>query len=111
VEFIVSTSIGVEISDLDVVPNPVGEYTDITFSHNMPGRNLDVRLEIYDVTGRTIRTLEASEFFESPVAGPFRWDRRDYRGRKVKSGVYPFRISIRSNSGEYTLTGGTLILK
>ena len=111
VEFIVSSSIGVEISDLDVVPNPVGEYTDITFSHNMPGRNLDVRLEIYDVTGRTIRTLESSQFFESPVAGPYRWDRRDYRGRMVKSGVYPFRISVRSNSGEYTLTGGTLILK
>jgi len=30
---------------------------------------------------------------------------------RVKSGVYPFRISVRSNSGEYTLTGGTLILK
>ncbi len=111
INFIVSSTLGVEINTLNVFPNPVDDYTDITFMHNMPGRTLDVIFEIYDVTGRKIRTLETTEYFESTAAGPYRWDRRDYYGRKVKAGAYPFRVSIRSNSGAFTVTGGTLMLK
>lgn len=111
IEFIVSSTIGVAISDLRANPNPVDEYTDITLFHNMPGRTLDVKMEIYDVTGRIVCTMESSQYYESTTAGPYRWDRRDYNNRRVGSGAYPYRISIRSNSGEYTVSGGTLILK
>ena len=55
-------------------------------------------LAIYDVSGRTVRTL-AKQTFE-PGSHSVAWDGRDARGQVVSSGVYFCRLQ----AGEFTAT-------
>jgi flagellar hook assembly protein FlgD len=49
-----------------------------------------VRLVVYDVTGRTVRTLR--DGFQKPGSYSVNWDSRDSRGRMVPHGVYFYRL-------------------
>ncbi|HWO57645.1 MAG TPA: FlgD immunoglobulin-like domain containing protein [bacterium] len=73
-------------------PSPYVTYTDpetaIPFVLEEPAH---VRIEIFDILGRPVRTLAAGEFGagESSVV----WDGRDARGRPVASGHYLCRMT------------------
>lgn len=110
IQFVVSSLIGVELNELKAYPNPLTDYVDFTFNHNMPGRNLDVKLDIFDFMGRNIRNLETTIYCENVSAGPLRWDRKNSAGASVNQGVYYYRIRVRTISGDYTVSGGTLIV-
>jgi hypothetical protein len=49
-----------------------------------------VRLEVYDVAGRWIRSLE--DFRRPPGSYALTWDRRDGAGRDIARGVYLLRL-------------------
>ena len=68
-------------------PNPFNPVTTIAFSlpHVSP-----VRLEIYDVSGRKVRTLAAGHY--SAGSHTLQWDGTDDAGRPVPSGVYWCRL-------------------
>jgi hypothetical protein len=68
-------------------PNPFNPSTVITYALPEGGR---VVLELFDITGRRIRTLVD----DTRVMGRHReeWDGRDDRGRQVASGVYIYRL-------------------
>ena len=70
-------------------PNPSGgPLTEVEFDLPVPSR---VRLSIYDVSGRRIRTLVANERL-APGRHVAHWDGRSDRGDQVGSGVYFTRI-------------------
>jgi len=69
------------------VPNPMGRATDITYSIAAPG---PVRLAVFDVSGRRVRTLVDHE--QGPGAYSVRWDGRSDRGDAVGRGVYAYRL-------------------
>ena len=72
-------------------PNPFNPSTTIRFSVSQGGSAM---LEIYDLTGRHVRTLLSGE-----VAGgthSAQWDGRDERGSSVGSGVYFYRLRLGS---------------
>jgi FlgD Ig-like domain len=74
-------------------PNPFNAFTvnfytiykDLAFSN--------VRLNIYDIQGKEIRTLLNSEL----PAGKFitRWDSKNYYGQQVASGIYLYALRVR----------------
>ncbi|MBD3235870.1 MAG: T9SS type A sorting domain-containing protein [Candidatus Eisenbacteria bacterium] len=68
-------------------PNPFGNQTMI--SYRLPARS-DVRLEIFDPSGRLLRTLQDG----SVDAGSYvvTWDGRDARGVALGSGVYFYQF-------------------
>jgi len=68
-------------------PNPFKSHTQISYAQPTAGR---VSLRVYDVTGRTVRTLASG----SQRAGYYSvtWDARDSRGREVPRGVYFYRL-------------------
>lgn len=75
-------------------PNPFNPRTRIAFELDRPST---VHLDVFDVTGRRVRTLLSA----SPLpAGLHRhtWNGTDGRGRPVASGVY----SVRLRAGEVT---------
>lgn len=69
------------------VPNPFNPRTTISFSVAEQGR---VRLSIYDVRGRRVRTL-VDEVLRPDVYS-FVWDGRDDRSGEVSSGTYLYRL-------------------
>lgn len=76
-------------------PNPFSRNTRITFS--VP-RNDVVKLSLFDLTGRRVRTLANHRF--SPGIHSVKWDGKDDRGMIVSSGVYLYRLEV----GQYSET-------
>ena len=68
-------------------PNPFNPGTIIEFSLTERSR---VKLEIFDITGKRVRTLAEGKF--GPGIHRFTWDGRDWSGRLVASGVYFSRL-------------------
>jgi hypothetical protein len=82
-------------------PNPFNPET--VLSYFLPEQG-PVRLDIYDVSGRLVRTLEQSQ--ASPAGWhAARWDGHDGDGRSVASGVYFYKLQVGSvvKSGKMTL--------
>jgi hypothetical protein len=72
-------------------PNPFSSATTISFA--VPaGAPKNVRVGVYDVTGRSVRVLQDGQL----AAGTYRrdWDGRDGEGRAVSSGVYLYRYEV-----------------
>jgi hypothetical protein len=81
-------------------PNPFNPVTTIRFDLDRPG---PVRLAVYDLAGRLVRTLVRDD----REAGPHGvvWDGRDTRGRPVPSGIYLLRLQSagRQQTGKVTV--------
>ena len=83
-------------------PNPFNPETTIRYDLAGPA---EVRLTVYDVLGRRVRTLVAKK----QAAGEHSavWDGRDDRGRQLASGVYVYRLE----AGDFTKSAKMLLLK
>jgi photosystem II stability/assembly factor-like uncharacterized protein len=68
-------------------PNPFRAAT--TFRYRLPAAG-QVTLRIYDVTGRSVRTLV--DGVESPGARAVAWDGRTDAGQRTGSGIYWYRL-------------------
>jgi hypothetical protein len=68
-------------------PNPFNPQTSVVFDIATPG---DVRLRVYGVDGRLVRTLVAGH--RAPGRYTSLWNGKDDRGRAVASGVYLLRL-------------------
>jgi hypothetical protein len=70
------------------VPNPFNPSSVIRY--DVPAGGGDVRIRIFDVTGRLVRTLV--DGWQSPGRRSVAWDGRDSGGGIVASGVYFYRM-------------------
>ena len=96
---------GISVS---VYPNPAIRESHIVFSisHNDSRFTThDLRLTIYDISGRLVRslTIRDSRFTIDEVI----WDGKDLEGKKVKSGIYFYRIEHK----DFEERGKFIILK
>ena len=81
------------------VPNPFNAFTTILFDLSFSGR---VRLGVYDVLGRKVRTLLDGE--RDGGSWTVRWDGRDDKGHPVGSGWYVYRLQVGTFSESKTMT-------
>ena len=71
-------------------PNPFNLTTRIPFSLDTSGQ---VKLNIYDITGRKIRTLIDGYYRQGDIVT---WDGRDDHDRGVASGIYVYQIRFQN---------------
>jgi len=90
----VTTWVGVDDMPVETVffgavPNPFSPATSLHFSLPRPGH---VDLNVYDVSGRLVRTLVSG----TQSAGPnqVHWDGRDNNGEEIASGTYFARLIV-----------------
>ncbi len=76
-------------------PNPFNPVTTIQYALAKAG---DVRLDVFNIRGQRVRTL----ITERQNAGMYsvRWDARSDTGQKVSSGIYIFKLSVRTADGQ-----------
>ena len=87
----------------DNFPNPFNPETQIRFSL---GGQENVKLVIYDIMGRQVRTLANGDSFNSGFH-VVNWDGRDNLGEKVATGMYIYRIK----AGDFVADKKMLLVK
>ncbi len=94
ISFIVGKEDELEISQVLNYPNPFSTKTQFWFTHNQPGRELKVTLQIFTIGGRLIKTLKSTINTPGNRSLELEWDARDEYGDKVGRGVYFYKLRV-----------------
>ena len=90
----------IAISHLLNYPNPFTTRTEFFFEHNQVCNSMETKVEIFTISGRLVKTIlktiNSSSFRTTGIV----WDARDDYGDKLAKGVYVYRLSIETDTGE-----------
>ncbi|HTY00697.1 MAG TPA: type IX secretion system sortase PorU [Bacteroidota bacterium] len=99
-EFQVASDENLVITDVMNFPNPFSAgITYFTFHQNQQ-TPLNVRIKVYTVAGRMIKSIESTTGGESFVKIP--WDGRDADGDGIANGVYLYKVVASTVDGKFT---------
>lgn len=91
-------------------PNPFTTNTLFSFEHNRPGDVLDVRIEIYTVDGKLVKTLQTMHSSSSRRFTELQWDGLDDYGDKIGKGVYIYKVKVSDSRGDKAIKYQKLVL-
>ncbi len=107
--FEVAKGVGPHLADISCTPNPATTHTKFRIVHDRVGGQMDVRLELFDMSGRHLWT-----YSESGVASDntytVDWDLTTDGGRRLQTGVYLYRLSISTDGSTYASKSKKLIV-
>ena len=98
--FIVVDAADLRIKHVLNYPNPFTTQTAFWFEHNQPATDLQVKVEIYTISGKLIKTLQEAINTPGYRSNGVVWDGRDSFGSKIGRGVYIYRLQVRNGSGQ-----------
>jgi hypothetical protein len=98
-EFVVMAEDEIVIENLINYPNPFISETNFVFDHNQSGQDLDVKIQIYTLSGQIIRTIEVQMNPESYKSVPVKWDGLNDNGSRISKGFYIYRVTVRKENG------------
>ena len=81
-------------------PNPFTTKTNFWFEHNKPGQDLQVRLQIFTISGRIIKAMQQTINTMGNRSSELEWNGRDEYGDRVGRGVYLYRLSVTAPGGQ-----------
>ncbi|HEX7903992.1 MAG TPA: type IX secretion system sortase PorU [Chitinophagaceae bacterium] len=93
-EFIVANDDELTLSHVLNYPNPFTTKTQFWFEHNKAGQDLQVRLQIFTISGRVIKVIQQTINTPGNRSCELEWNGRDEYGDKVGKGVYLYRLSV-----------------
>ena len=102
IEFIVANSEELALDHVLNYPNPFSNVTQFHFDHNRSGEELEVQVQIFTVTGRLVRTLQATVLGSKSHQGTLTWNGRDDYDDQLARGVYVYRLSVRTGQNGQT---------
>jgi hypothetical protein len=81
-------------------PNPFKTETYFKFNHNKPGTQLDVKIEIYDLSGRLVATLSQQNMNDGYYSTPIKWDGDSSGGASLRAGIYIYYVKATDEAGQ-----------
>jgi len=104
-QFVVTQDQALELRNVFNYPNPMSRRTQFVFEHNQPpGTEAQVRLRIYTLAGRPVRTIDGDEALPGGVlpGGPVQipWDGRDEDFDRVSTGIYLYKVRVEVERGD-----------
>ncbi len=99
-EFTVTNTEEIVLDHVLNYPNPFTTQTAFWFEHNQPSTDLKVRVDIFSVGGRIIKTLEKAINTTGTRSTDIEWDGRDQYGDKIGRGVYLYRLTVQRMDGK-----------
>jgi hypothetical protein len=97
-DFVVSDGADAALQYVLNYPNPFTTNTTFHFDHNKEGHDLQVRIQIFTVSGKLVKTLTGSFSGAESHIDELEWDGRDDFGDRIGRGVYVYRVEYRSLS-------------
>ena len=95
--------------DVDCTPNPARIQTTFHLIHDRIGTQMDVKLDVYDTSGRHLWT-HAENGVSSDNTFTFNWDLTVDGGRRLHTGLYLYKISISTEGSTYASKTKKLII-
>ena len=108
--FLVETGEKFMLKNLINYPNPFAAGTNITSEHNRPGEIFDITVAIFNMSGGVIRIIKASVPATGYQLAPIEWDGNSAGGSRAGRGVYPYRVTIKTEKGETATISGRMII-
>jgi hypothetical protein len=87
-------------------PNPFNPTTSISFSLN---KSAQVKLSIYDALGQLVKVLLDDQFSEG--YHEIEWNSTNYSGTSVGSGVYIYKITVKSENRLFSQSKKMILIK
>lgn len=81
-------------------PNPFTTNTQFMFEHNQACSFLRVKVEVFTVSGKLVKNIKRTIKTEGFRAEPITWNGRDDFGDKIARGVYIYKLTVETPSGE-----------
>jgi hypothetical protein len=98
-EFVVASSASLALKHVFNYPNPFTTHTTFFFEHNRPCSEMDVRIQVFTVSGKLVKTLQQKIITEGFRSEDVSWDGLDDFGDKIGKGAYIYKLQIRTPDG------------
>ena len=101
-EFLVASSAKAALAHVLNYPNPFTTKTKFQFEHNLVGQQLRVRVNIFTVSGKIVKTIDQNVDAEGYRVTDIDWDGKDDYGGDLARGVYLYKVKIfgKDNKGQ-----------
>lgn len=99
IRFVVASTDGLTLGNFEAWPNPMRDNVTFAIEHNQAGRELNVTLDIFSLSGSRVASLNESIFAEGYRTKGFDWDGRSSDGHRLADGFYIGRIRLKTNDG------------
>lgn len=100
IDFVVAKKENLTISHLLNYPNPFTTHTDFYFEHNQLHSLTEVRIEIFTVTGKLVKTIYSDVNSCAFRSEAISWNGLDEYGDKLARGVYVYRLTVKTENGQ-----------
>ncbi len=100
----------VDVQQLMNYPNPFSDVTHFVFEHNHPNEQLDVKLYIYNTAGAMVRAFEQVFTPSGSRSNEITWDGTADNGARLPSGIYVYKMNIKTSTGSQTTAYQKLVL-
>ena len=97
-EFVVAETADLALDHVLNYPNPFTDNTSFWFEHNRPGDVLDVKIEIFTVSGKRVKTIQQQVITDGYRVDDITWDGLDDYGDVIGKGVYVYKLSVKAAS-------------
>lgn len=101
-EFIIADDGKVALQHVLNYPNPFTDRTCFQFDHNLAGEDIQVLVQIYTISGRVVKTLEAllpANDGAIRLDDCIEWDGKDEYGDQLARGVYLYQVRVKTVGG------------
>ena len=109
-DFTVAKDEEIVLSHVLNYPNPFTTSTHFWFEHNKPGQDLRVKLQIFTLTGRVIKSLKQTINTAGSRSNELEWNGKDEYGDKVGRGVYLYKLSVTNSENQKKEKTGKLVV-
>ncbi|MBN1253225.1 MAG: type IX secretion system sortase PorU [Bacteroidales bacterium] len=100
--FIVTENENFKIKHVLNYPNPFSTNTSFFFEHNRPNELLEILIQVFSVSGKLVKTIKTNALYSGFRSNAITWDSKDDFGNNIGRGVYFYKLSVRTQSGERT---------
>ncbi len=99
-EFVVAESEDFALEHVLNYPNPFSDNTAFWFEHNRVGDVLDVRVQIFTISGRLVKTISTQIPAAQTRVSDINWNGLDDFGNKLGRGAYVYQLSVKTSNGQ-----------
>ena len=91
-------------------PNPFTTHTDFFFEHNQGAGNFEIKIQIYTISGKLVKTIFDNQYLNGNRSRAIPWNGLDDFGDKVAKGTYLYKITVKNSENKSAQTIEKLVI-